>query len=114
MDLHLYFFDERKNNIIHRVVKCKETPNKYTPDRAFPYIAMSYLPKDNIGRVVGTYGKAVMFTERNDKGAREAFKSYFTKEKEHTESVIEFKQGRVEEMEKQIESFKDMEIEERS
>lgn len=114
MDLHLYFFDEHKNNIIHRVVKCKETPGRYTPDRAFPYIAMSYLPKDNIGRVVGMYGKAVMFTERNDKGAREAFRSYFAKEKEHMESVIAFKQGRVKEMERQIESFSDMEIEERS
>lgn len=114
MDLHLYFFDEHKNNIIHRLVKCKETPGRYTPDGAFPYIVMSYLPKDNIGRVVGMYGKAVMFTERNDKGAREAFRSYFTKKKEHTESVIEFKQGRVEEMKQQIESFMNMEIEERS
>lgn len=114
MNLHLYFFDEHKNTIIHRLVECKEAGNRYTPEKPFPYIAMSHLPKDNIGRVVGMYGKAVMFTERNDAGAREAFRSYFTKEKEHMESVIEFKQNNVKEMEKQIETFKDMEIEERS
>lgn len=112
MILYEYFIRER--TLIRKSVNCKETSSRYTPDRAFPYIAMSYLPKDNIGLVVGTYGKAVMFTERNDKGARDAFRSYFTKEKEHMESVIEFKQGRVEEMKKQIKSFMDMEIEERS
>ena len=114
MDLHLYFFDEHKNNIIHRVVKCKETPSRYTPERAFPYIAMSHLPKDNIGRVVGMYGKAVMFTKRNDTAARQAFVDYFSKEMYHLESVIEFKQNKLEEMEKQIRTFADMQIEERS
>lgn len=114
MNLHLYYFDEYKNNIIHRIVKCKETTGRYTPEKPFPYIAMSYLPKENIGRVVGMHSKAVMFTARHDKGAREAFRSYFTKEKEHMESVIEFKQNKVKEMKKQIETFKDMEIEERS